>query len=295
MTYRRALFLADALRRADLDVREVSGWQTRGRPPEIGSFDPRALMLHHDASARGRSPGVLGMLEQGRPGIPGPLSQLWESFGTWYVVASGRANHAGVGDGWGRIPRDLGNTYAIGVETDHTTGEPWAEGEVGILARGFAALSVVMAIEPSEALSLHREYAPDRKIDAAGINGDRFRGRVAAQMVELRAAWNRPRPVVLRKLDVVDLSDVRRAALHDPSTPGVEGTEGARRDVFTVEKWLHAEGLLDRKPNGSYDDATVEAYRRFEKRVLGFEHPDGIPGLVGLTKLARRHDGGVRR
>lgn len=295
MSYRRALFLADVLRKADLDVREVSGWKTRGRPPEVGSFDPRAQIFHHDASARGRSSGVLEMIRDGRPGIPGPLSQLWESFGTIYVVASGRCNHAGVGAGWGRIPRDNGNAYAIGWETDHTTGEPWADGEVEILARGMAAVSIALAIDPLESLAMHREYAPDRKIDPSGINADRYRKRVAAQMSELREEWKVAKPVVLRALDVVDLSDVRRAARRDPSTPGNLGTTGSRRDVFTVERWLAAEGLLEREPNGSYDRATVDAYRRFERRVLGHESPDGIPGLVGLTKLARRHDGGVRR
>lgn len=297
MTYVRALFLADVLRRADLHVREVDGWRTRGRPASVGSFDPRALMLHHDASSKGPSPSVLRIIRDGREGLPGPLSQLWHTFGVWHVVASGRCNAGGLGNGWGRIPRDSANTYAIHVETDHTTGEPWREDDLDSLVRGFAALADAMSIDPARSLCGHKEYAPTRKIDPAGISMDAFRIKVERTMRDLRASRDRPVPRRVTKLKTVDLSDLRAAARRDPDTPGDLGTPGSRRDVFTVEGWLAREGFLgERRRDGDWSEATRRAYADWQ-RHLGFRGQDanGIPGLVSLTKLARAHNATVRR
>lgn len=185
MTTAPATWLADVLRAVGVRVVETPGWKTRGRPPSTGGFVPRSVMWHHDASSPGDSPNVPAYIIAGRPaaGEPGPLAQLWvDRPGVWHVLAAGRCNHAGDGQGWGIIPADLGNTYAIGVETDHTTGEAWPDAQLVSLRVGTAAILERLKASPMLALCGHKEYAPDRKTDPDGLDLDSERRKVAALM-----------------------------------------------------------------------------------------------------------------
>lgn len=176
------VWLADVLRRGGVRVVEHPGWRTAGRPASTGGFSPRAVMWHHDGSDEGASPGGPGYILQGRPeqGDPGPLAQCWVALdGAWHVLAAGRCNHAGEGGPWGVIPEDLGNTYAVGVETDHTVGENWPAAQLDGLRRGTAAILARLGSKPGNALCGHKEYAPTRKVDPAGLNMDHERSVVA--------------------------------------------------------------------------------------------------------------------
>lgn len=191
--YEWATWLADALRAACVpDVIEHPGWKTRGRPRSVGPFTPRGVMIHHDASAPGPSPAMARFIAQeGRPaeGIPAPLAQLWvcvgcngaHAVGSWHVLAAGRANHAGEGSGWGALPARLGNTLCFGIEVDHTTGEAWPDKLRRSLVLGTAALMNHMRSDAREWLTSHKEYAPGRKIDPAGLDMGEFRRDVAEQ------------------------------------------------------------------------------------------------------------------
>jgi hypothetical protein len=259
----------------------------------VGSFNPRALMLHHDASNVGPSPDMAKFIAQtGRPRIPAPLAQCWvDTKGTWHVLASGRSNHAGIGGGFGRIPRDSGNTYAIGVETDHTTGERFPAAQLDAIIRGFAALAVAMRIDPANSVCGHKEYAPGRKPDPHPLDMREFRGKVSQQMAAIRATNGRP-PAVKRPPTtvVVDLSNVRAAARVDPKA--AQGHVTHKADVLVVERALKAEGLLETdRVDGSFGTMTVAAYAKFQRK-LGFKgtDADGIPGLTSLTKLGQQHN-----
>ena len=85
--------LADILRGAGLAVVERPGWRTRGHGQMSGV---RCVVLHHTAGpATGEAPS-LGVVENGRPGLTGPLAQLvLGRSGTWYVVAAGLCHHTG--------------------------------------------------------------------------------------------------------------------------------------------------------------------------------------------------------
>lgn len=190
--YEWTTWLVDALKAGCVPVLEHPGWKTRGRPRTAGPFMPRGVMIHHDASAPGPSPAMARFIAQeGRPaeGIPAPLSQLWlclgcdgaHAVGTWHVLAAGRANHAGEGDGWGSVPADMGNTLLLGVEIDHAPGEPWPAQLRDSLVRGSAALLNHMRSEPDEWMPGHREYAPGRKTDPAGLDMAELRRDVAEQ------------------------------------------------------------------------------------------------------------------
>lgn len=175
-------WLADVLRDAGCTVVEEDGWKTRGRD---GSFTPKAIMLHHDASPAGETSNGVDVIRDGRPGLAGPLSQLWLSYdGVWHVVAAGRANHAGEGGPWGVISTDDGNGDAIGIETDHTTDEKWTDPQRSEGLRGVHALAQRLGITTREeidrAVTAHKEYAPTRKIDPDPMNMDNARAQLAA-------------------------------------------------------------------------------------------------------------------
>ncbi|PWW50275.1 peptidoglycan recognition protein family protein [Actinokineospora spheciospongiae] len=164
---------ADVLRAAGLAVVEYPGWATRARS---GSFAPRGLMIHHDASTVGPSPGVPAFMAN--PANNG--AQLWvDTAGTWHLIAAGRMPHAGLGTGWGVARADRGNEDTAGVETDHTIGEPWPAAQLDALVRGTAALCKHYGWNPAVAVCGHKEYAPGRKPDPDGIDMNGFRRAVA--------------------------------------------------------------------------------------------------------------------
>lgn len=172
--------LANILRDAGLPVVEVAGWRTRGA--ELA--DIRAIMLHHTAASsagfKNNNAPSLGVVRDGRPGISGPLSQfVLGRDGTWYVVASGLANHAGNGSGWG-LPTNNANKYTLGIEAESTgLGSDWTPEQLKNYPKGVAALCKAFGLAWHRVLA-HKEWAPTRKIDPAGWPGeiDGFRSTV---------------------------------------------------------------------------------------------------------------------
>jgi LysM repeat protein len=170
------------MRRQGLRVVEVSGWRQRGRPLPYGPLV--GVVFHHDASSRGSGvKGSLGTIVKGRSDVPGPLAQFQVGRdGTWFVVASGRSNHAGKGGAWRSVPRDSGVRYLIGVETaNNGVDEPWSAQLLDSLDLGFACILKVLGRGPAWLIG-HKEWAPGRKIDPGNIGMDRWRARVGAEL-----------------------------------------------------------------------------------------------------------------
>lgn len=169
MTSYPATWLADVLRAAGCRVIEESGWKTRGRPASTGSFQPRAVLRHWDAS----SPGShnVSTLINGNSNAPGPLCSIWTCDGnsshgpSVHVIAAGRCNHGGTGDGWGVIPRDDANTYAVGHEIRQTVDKPWPADQLEQVRLAEGAILKHLGAVASNALCSHSEYADGRKID----------------------------------------------------------------------------------------------------------------------------------
>lgn len=173
-----ATWLADVLRRAGCTVVEEGNWKARSAG---STFTPKGIILHHDATSPGPSPGVVDMLINGRSDVPGPLCQLWlDYYGKWHTIAAGRANHAGSGGPWGVFPAESGNTYAIGIECDHTTGEVWTAAQRAEGEKGMAAIMDYLGADPANALCGHKEWAPTRKVDPDPANMANVRREVAA-------------------------------------------------------------------------------------------------------------------
>jgi hypothetical protein len=171
--------IADRLRAAHLAVTEVAGWQTRS----AGSFDPRGSVDHHTAGpATGNAPS-LEVCTYGRPDLPGPLCNvLMGRDNTCYVIAAGRANHAGNG-GWRGLS---GNSSVYGIERENvgTSSEPWRPDQTDAAAKADADM-----------VCRHAEWAPSRKIDTHDIDGNDLRRRVADYLAGGGSAPAEPEPI----------------------------------------------------------------------------------------------------
>lgn len=163
--------IANRLRAEGLHVVEVDGWTSRGS----SDFNPRGSVNHHTAGPPTGNIPSLNTLIYGRSDLPGPLCNVAQARNNdVYVIASGRANHAGSG-GWRGLS---GNSSVYGLEIEHTgtSSEPWTESRVDTAARVHAAL--LRGKAGADMVCQHKEWAPDRKIDAYQANGDTFRNRV---------------------------------------------------------------------------------------------------------------------
>jgi N-acetyl-anhydromuramyl-L-alanine amidase AmpD len=197
----------------------------------------------------------LRLVTEGRPDLPGPLAQLCLGRdGTYFVVAAGRCNHAGVGN-WQGIA--TGNSSFVGIEaenTGHTSGpnaDPWPAIQMDAYRRGVAA--ILKKIRANAIMCCgHKEYAlPQGRKNDPRFDMSDFRLQVSAIM-----AGTAPRPGVIPATDGDGRPTLRR------------GDTG--RLVTTIQTRL---GIA---PGGKFDGATEAAVRQFQ-RDNGLV-PDGIVG-----------------
>jgi hypothetical protein len=249
-------WMADVLRMAGLKVVERDGWQTRGRG-DMG--DVKGVLGHHTAGAlTGNSPS-LNLVLNGRPDLPGPLSQLFLARdGTWHVLAAGRCNHAGKGK-WQGVT--AGNSSFIGVEAENagTGKDPWPVVQMDSYIRGVAALLSHLKADAVMAPG-HKEYAlpKGRKIDPSFDMID-FRDKVEGVM-------NGAIPAI----DIImppPQTDPARSMLR-------KGSQGT--DVRKLQK------LLGVKVDGGFGPKTETAVKAFQTK-----HGLLADGLVGPKTWAK--------
>lgn len=136
------------------------------------------VICHHTASAAGSGEcPSLGIVVKGRPAsgknpaLPGPLAQvLLGRSGACYVVASGKANHAGTGS-YPTIPtNEGGNAHLIGIEAENSgLGEPWTMGQMAAYVLLCATLAHTVDIPYSQVVAHYEWRKPvGEKIDPAG-------------------------------------------------------------------------------------------------------------------------------
>ncbi|GAB3042277.1 N-acetylmuramoyl-L-alanine amidase [Sediminivirga luteola] len=164
--------LVTIARRTGYPVREVQGWRTRGRSAMSATS---SLMVHHTASAAGRNAPSLNVVTHGRVGLPGPLCHyLLARDGTIYVVAAGRANHAGTVSA-----TRYTNPRSIGIEAENNgVGEPWTAQQMDAYAKLCRAIADHYRIPIGDVVG-HKEAARPlgRKIDPT-FSMPAFRDRV---------------------------------------------------------------------------------------------------------------------
>ena len=245
-------WLPSVLLDAGLKVAEQPGWKTRGQG-EMSTV--RGVMCHHTAGARTGNMPSLTLVTNGRPDLSGPLSQLCLGRdGTFFVVAAGRANHAGTGNWQGNT---FGNSNFIGIEAENTgltTGpnaEPWSSVQLDAYRRGVAAILKKVRADSIMCCG-HKEFAlpVGRKIDPT-FDMDDFRLRVAAIM-----GGTAPRPYVIPAFDANNRPTLRR---------------GATGDMVRL-----VQTKVGVPATGSFDANTEAAVRRFQR-----DHGLVADGIVG--------------
>jgi hypothetical protein len=196
----RDLGLASRLRAAELAVKEVAGWQSRGDP----TFNGKGAVTHHTAGAATGLAPSLGICINGRAGLRGPLCNVYmDREGTVYVVASGKANHAGTGS-WKGV---TGNSQMWGLEIEHPGRTLLDAKRVKLAARVQAACirgtaSAAMVCQHSEWDAVANGGEGD-KIDVAtnfptAAKRNAFRAMVAAELKALErvtsweVTWTNP-------------------------------------------------------------------------------------------------------
>lgn len=166
----RALWIPDVCRRFGLEVIEVDGWRSRGKDTLVA----RGVVCHHTGGPATGDMPTLRILINGRSDLPGPLCNVGLSrSGKVYVIASGKANHAGTG-GWQGLK---GNSSVLGIEAENNGGQPWPAQQVDAYIRLAAALAHGAPCASSKVCG-HKEWAPGRKPDPHSIDMVQFRIKV---------------------------------------------------------------------------------------------------------------------
>ena len=219
MSYVWQRWLADEMRAAGLSVIEVEGWQNRGRPASTGSFNPRgATTVHHVGARTSQSNPAAGLqlLITGRSDLPGPLAQIATDYnGNVYIIAAGRANHAGRIGKPGVVGMPLGgdgNEHSIGNEvmTDGTQKMPKAQEEAIALA---AAVITLHNARNSTWAHRHEDISPTGKWDLGQWTTAELRRRVAnAQNFVAKKKTTLPvRVRVVRAQLLAEIKRIKRA------------------------------------------------------------------------------------
>ncbi|WP_437412405.1 peptidoglycan recognition protein family protein [Sinorhizobium meliloti] len=222
----------------------------------------RGVMCHHTGTpTRGNMP-TLNMLKTGRSDLPGPLAQLGLGRdGTCYVVAAGRANHAGRGEWRGLVS---GNSSFIGIEAENggRLGDVWPEVQMDAYVRAVAAILKRIGASPDMCCG-HKEYAlpSGRKPDPV-FDMNVFRSNVWSVMEGTATI----RPLI-------------------PATDTASGKPTLRRgsrgvDVVMVQKLVGVSG------DGRFGPSTEAAVRAFQ--IENSLVPDGIVGPKTWTEILSR-------
>lgn len=169
--------LADVIRRAGLPVKEVEGWQLRGRSNNADYRPglPTHVMVHHTASNTSAINDVTYMTFNAPYS---PIANLYVARdGVVWVMAGRPTNTNGSGqDTWGGgVPVNSMNTHAIGIEIANAgTGQPYPKAQQDSVMTLVRALMKAYRI-PVKHVRAHHEWAPNRKIDPFGPSrwGDR--------------------------------------------------------------------------------------------------------------------------
>ncbi|MBE9076804.1 N-acetylmuramoyl-L-alanine amidase [Romeria aff. gracilis LEGE 07310] len=244
------IWLPKVLQDAGLKVALVDGWEDRGKG-DIGTV--KGVVCHHTAGPRNGNMPSLQIVKNGHPNLSGPLSQLCLGRdGTYYVVAAGKANHAGSGV-WQGIT--TGNTNFIGIEAENTglnNDFPWPDIQMDAYRHGVAA--ILKKINKGTIMCCgHKEYAPGHKIDPL-FDMNAFRSEVDA----ILQGTTPP----LRRIPQMEDSTTARPTLRRGATGDLVKQIQRKVRVDIVD------GIF-----GSRTEAAVREFQRKHSLV-----PDGIVG-----------------
>lgn len=186
------VWLEDVLRPALGDrLKTLPGWQNSGH----GDFaEIKGVMVHHTGNSRESAQSI----RNGRPDLPGPLSNLHIApDGTVTIVAVGVCWHAGRGS-YPWLPTDNANQHMIGIECAWPTvtngkydpNERWPDAQIISMRDTCAALALKLG-HPATRVIGHKEWAgtSQGKWDPGNLDMSWFRGEVAKDM---RGEFDKP-------------------------------------------------------------------------------------------------------
>jgi len=258
-------WLPDALKNAGLKVSLVGGWENRGRG-NIGNIF--GVICHHTAGPKTGVMPSLNTLINGRSDLPGPLAQLGLGRdGTYFVIAAGRANHAGDGIWQGFR---TGNSNFVGIEGENTglpNDLPWPEAQMDAYRRGVAAI-LKHVNQGAEFCAGHKEYAlpAGRKPDPTFDMND-FRSAVNSLIT-----GTAPSPVLI-------------PAFERPTEPNDSRGRPTLRRGATGELVSQLQTKIGVAVDGHFGAKTEAAMRAFQT-THGLV-PDGIVGPKTWAALDR--------
>ncbi|WGH87103.1 N-acetylmuramoyl-L-alanine amidase [Auritidibacter ignavus] len=211
--------LARVARKTGYPVVEVKGWKRRGYGQMSGA---RSVMCHHTAGPRNGNYPSLGVVRDGRPGIPGPLAHYGLGRdGTIYVIAAGRANHAG------KVSHtNYTNSYSIGIEAENTgRGEQWGSAQMDAYVKLCAELCKEFRLDMSRVIG-HKEAAVPRgrKVDPT-FNMTTFRNAVK------RGYWKTPSTTSTAK------TSTKKGSWFDMATP--EELRKIVKEEIRIASWAY--------------------------------------------------------
>lgn len=187
-------WLADAARATGYPVVEERNWQTRGSGG-AGMTKVEGVAGHHTAGPRLGEYPCRNIILSGRTGLPGPLANfgLGRS-GTIYVVAAGRANHAGVSE-WAGFSNL--NGYFLGIEAEDDGDGTWTPEQRDCYPRLVASLLHYMR-RPVSRYAGHKDIAlpRGRKPDPAGIDTTWMRNKAGVYLANTASINRHYRPTV---------------------------------------------------------------------------------------------------
>ncbi len=188
------------LKAEGVKIVEYRDWRTHNRNHK-GAWGPvNGVMIHHTVSS-GTDHSV-ALCYNGHATLPGPLCQaVGAKDGRVFLVANGRANHAGSGDddvldaviAETKLPVDDeantdGNARFYGIELINLGDgkDPWPTEQVEAAVRWATAVCRAHGWDAGSVVG-HKEWQPG-KVDPRGIDMDVFRDRVAARLAHA-ASW----------------------------------------------------------------------------------------------------------
>ena len=232
--------VVEAFRDHGLTLGFCPGWETRGS----SLFWPQGAVVHHDAiPTRWTTPP--GLLISGRPDLAGPLcNTALGADGTVWMVAAGRANHAGTGSWRGLV----GNSTVWGTEAQNagTGSQVWPDAQIAAYVALHAALVEFYGWPAgAEMVCRHAEWT-SRKIDPAGPWEDGHRWEFDASHFRALIAQGEP-DMPLNDADLFSIGVIVKRSLDDADV-----ATGA--DVAAVK----AEVRADRRMNLDVIDAVAK-------------------------------------